>query len=176
MNVYRNLSFTEEHRDVIFKLHETNPKADVIAALVLPLRGNEMYVPEEDKLMYEPLKNENCKDRKREEDPVVKKTILETLMLYLSKRRLRLEIKKLGLYPIFREYDLTEKDEETKQLILEVVNCLVLDESDGSDKQNAAAPVGGRKAMTSDGTAAQQAEVRKDSRVEQLDDDGIETI
>jgi Domain of unknown function (DUF384). len=90
-------------------------------------------------------------------------------------------------YPVLREFDKAESDEQLKELCLELVNFMILDESDGSDRketpnmnadQTQSEEVKNDKKETSSSSSSHAeaaSEIKTHPRVQKIDD-GIEEI
>ncbi|XP_068035517.1 LOW QUALITY PROTEIN: protein HGH1 homolog, partial [Anomalospiza imberbis] len=108
-----------ERRDEIPKIPEfpenherlLSPEVDVLPFLLLPLAGPE-ELPEEEMeqlpvdLQYLPP------EHRREEEPDIRKMLLETLMLLAATKRGRLHLRSRGSYLVLRELHAWEKDPE----------------------------------------------------------------
>lgn len=90
-------------------------------------------------------------EKEREPDKAVRALLLETLLLFCSSRSGREELRKRKAYPVVREVDVVEDDEENSEIIYKIVNFLQRDETnpaaDINVKVDADAPVVPRPAV-----------------------------
>ncbi|XP_013870774.1 protein HGH1 homolog [Austrofundulus limnaeus] len=118
----RNCCFDHTHHD--FLLSEA---VDILPFLLLPLAGGEELSEEENEglpvdLQYLP------EDKKREEDPDIRKMLLETLLLLTATRSGRQTLKEKNVYPIMREFHRWEKDAHVRAACEKLVQVLIGDE------------------------------------------------
>lgn len=102
-------------------------EVDILPFLLLPLAGGEELSEEENEglpldLQYLP------EDKKREEDPDLRKMLLETLLLLTATRPGRLIMKKKNVYPIVRELHNWEKEPHVGAACEKLVQVLIGDE------------------------------------------------
>lgn len=100
---------------------------DILPFLLLPLAGPEELSEEENDglpvdLQYLP------EDKKREDDPDIRKMLLETLLLLTATKAGRLMLKDKNVYPIIRELHKWEKDVHVGAACEKLVQVLIGDE------------------------------------------------
>ncbi|XP_041633866.1 protein HGH1 homolog [Cheilinus undulatus] len=100
---------------------------DILPFLLLPLAGPEELTDEENEglpvdLQYLP------EDKKREEDPDIRKMLLETLLLLTATKPGRTMLKEKNVYPIIREFHRWEKDVHVVAACEKLVQVLIGDE------------------------------------------------
>ncbi|KAM4587622.1 protein HGH1 homolog [Odontesthes bonariensis] len=100
---------------------------DILPFLLLPLAGPEELTEEENEglpvdLQYLP------EDKKREEDPDIRKMLLDTLLLLMATKAGRQTLKDKNVYPIIRELHRWEKDAHNGAACEKVVQVLIGDE------------------------------------------------
>ena len=116
-----------------------------LSAILLPLAGPEDLDEEdmnglpEDLQLLEP-------DKTRETDAMFRLYLVETLVLLCKNRACRDILRAKKVYPIVRELDLWEKNEEVKEVIYKLVNLLWADE----EKEGAEHVSNGLKVIGSD--------------------------
>ncbi|XP_049884285.1 protein HGH1 homolog [Pectinophora gossypiella] len=115
----RNLAFDLDLHDFLL-----NPNLDLLSYLLNPLMGNEEYPDEEMDslpiaLQYLP------KEKKRDNDPDIRKMIIETLNKFCSKRHCRAILRDNGVYYVLREYHKWEKDPKALLACENVVDILI---------------------------------------------------
>ncbi|XP_041812613.1 protein HGH1 homolog [Chelmon rostratus] len=110
-------------------LHEwlLSDAVDILPFLLLPLAGPEELTEEENDglpvdLQYLP------EDKKREEDPDIRKMLLETLLLLTATKAGRQTLKDKNVYPIMREFHNWEKDIQVTAACEKLVQVLIGDE------------------------------------------------
>ncbi|XP_059185879.1 protein HGH1 homolog [Centropristis striata] len=118
----RNCCFDHAHHDWLL-----SDCVDLLPFLLLPLAGPEELTEEENDglpvdLQYLP------EDKKREEDPDIRKMLLETLLLLTATKSGRETLKDKNVYPIMREYHRWEKDVIVKAACEKLVQVLIGDE------------------------------------------------
>uniref|UniRef100_A0A3Q3WJP2 Protein HGH1 homolog n=1 Tax=Mola mola TaxID=94237 RepID=A0A3Q3WJP2_MOLML len=100
---------------------------DILPFLLLPLAGPEELTEEENDglpvdLQYLP------EDKKREDDPDIRKMLLETLLLLTATKTGRQTLKDKNVYPIMREFHNWEKDIHVRAACEKLVQVLIGDE------------------------------------------------
>lgn len=100
---------------------------DILPFLLLPLAGPEELTDEENEglpvdLQYLP------EDKKREEDPDIRKMLLETLLLLTATKVGRQTLKKKNVYPIMRAFHCWEKEPHVVLACEKLVQVLIGDE------------------------------------------------
>ncbi|XDV33793.1 hypothetical protein PO909_004069 [Leuciscus waleckii] len=118
----RNCCFDHAHHEWLL-----SDAVDILPYLLLPLAGPEELSEEENEglpvdLQYLP------EDKKREEDPDIRKMLLETLILLTATRLGRQIMKDKNVYPIMREFDKWEKDPQVISACEKLVQVLIGDE------------------------------------------------
>lgn len=78
------------------------------------------------------------KGKRREADVSIRRTLLETLLLFCSSRRGREGLRKRGVYEVIRDLDQEyETDDDNAEVIYKLVNFLQRDEEEGKDLNSA---------------------------------------
>ncbi|XP_034549736.1 protein HGH1 homolog [Notolabrus celidotus] len=100
---------------------------DILPFLLLPLAGPEELTDEENEglpvdLQYLP------EDKEREDDPDIRKMLLETLILLTATKPGRTMLKEKNVYPIIREFHRWEKDVHVGAVCEKLVQVLIGDE------------------------------------------------
>lgn len=100
---------------------------DILPFLLLPLAGPEELSEEENEglpvdLQYLP------EDKKREEDPDIRKMLIETLLLLTATKAGRQIMKQKNVYPIMREFHKWEKEPQVISACEKLVQVLIGDE------------------------------------------------
>ncbi|XP_022071937.2 protein HGH1 homolog [Acanthochromis polyacanthus] len=118
----RNCCFDHRHHEWLL-----SDAVDILPFLLLPLAGPEELSDEENEglpvdLQYLP------EDKKREEDPDVRKMLLETLLLLTATKAGRRTLKDKNVYPIMREFHRWEKDVHVAAACEKLVQVLIGDE------------------------------------------------
>ncbi|XP_059411842.1 protein HGH1 homolog [Carassius carassius] len=118
----RNCCFDYTHHEWLL-----SDAVDILPYLLLPLAGPEELSEEENEglpvdLQYLP------EDKKREDDPDIRKMLLETLMLLTATKVGRQVIKNKNVYPIMREFHKWEKDPDVISSCEKLVQVLIGDE------------------------------------------------
>ncbi|XP_074494531.1 protein HGH1 homolog [Sebastes fasciatus] len=118
----RNCCFDHAHHEWLL-----SDAVDILPSLLLPLAGPEELTEEENDglpvdLQYLP------EDKKREEDPDIRKMLLETLLLLTATRAGRDILKDKNAYPIIRELHRWEKDVHVAAACEKLVQVLIGDE------------------------------------------------
>uniref|UniRef100_UPI0037E70452 protein HGH1 homolog n=1 Tax=Semicossyphus pulcher TaxID=241346 RepID=UPI0037E70452 len=118
----RNCCFDHAHHEWLL-----SDAVDILPFLLLPLAGPEELTEEENEglpvdLQYLP------EDKKREEDPDIRKMLLETLILLTATKAGRKTLKEKSVYPIVREFHRWEKDVYVGAACEKLVQLLIGDE------------------------------------------------
>ncbi|KAF3690254.1 Protein HGH1 -like protein [Channa argus] len=118
----RNCCFDYVHHEWLL-----SDAVDILPFLLLPLAGPEELSEEENEglpvdLQYLP------EDKKREEDPDIRKMLLETLLLLTATKAGRQTLKEKNAYPILREFHRWEKDVHVTAACEKLVQVLIGDE------------------------------------------------
>ncbi|NP_001002522.2 protein HGH1 homolog [Danio rerio] len=118
----RNCCFDYVHHEWLL-----SDAVDILPFLLLPLAGPEELSEEENEglpvdLQYLP------EDKRREEDPDIRKMLLETLMLLTATKVGRQILKSKNVYPIMREFHKWEKDPHVISACEKLVQALIGDE------------------------------------------------
>lgn len=114
---------------VLKEQHEwaVSPQVDILSSLLFPLLDQSFQFKESEKKVMSPMLSNIHKEKKREEDPMCRKLLVESLFLLSKNRKVNEMMRKIQVYPIIRELDSLEDDEEIKQLLLSIVEYLILD-------------------------------------------------
>ncbi|XP_018541940.1 protein HGH1 homolog [Lates calcarifer] len=118
----RNCCFDYAHHEWLL-----SEAVDILPFLLLPLAGPEELSDEENEglpvdLQYLP------EDKKREDDPDIRKMLLETLLLLTATKAGRQTLKDKNVYPIMREFHRWEKDVHVTAACEKLVQVLIGDE------------------------------------------------
>ncbi|KAL7408174.1 hypothetical protein ABVT39_019392 [Epinephelus coioides] len=118
----RNCCFDHAHHEWLL-----SDAVDILPFLLLPLAGPEELTDEENEglpvdLQYLP------EDKKREEDPDIRKMLLETLLLLTATKAGRKIMKEKNVYPIMREFHSWEKEVSVTAACEKLVQVLIGDE------------------------------------------------
>ncbi|XP_073325389.1 protein HGH1 homolog [Pagrus major] len=118
----RNCCFDHTHHEWLL-----SDAVDMLPFLLLPLAGPEELTEKENDglpvdLQYLP------EDKKREEDPDIRKMLLETLFLLTATKDGRQTLKDKNIYYILREYHKWEKDVHVSAACEKLVQVLIGDE------------------------------------------------
>ncbi|XP_051949070.1 protein HGH1 homolog [Xyrauchen texanus] len=118
----RNCCFDYAHHEWLL-----SDAVDILPFLLLPLAGPEELSEEENEglpvdLQYLP------EDKKREEDPDIRKMLIETLLLLTATKAGRENMKNKNVYPIMREFHKWEKDPQVISACEKLVQVLIGDE------------------------------------------------
>ncbi|XP_029947603.1 protein HGH1 homolog [Salarias fasciatus] len=118
----RNCCFEHIHHEWLL-----SEAVDILPFLLLPLAGPEELSEEENDglpvdLQYLP------EDKKREDDPDIRKMLLETLLLLTATKPGRQILKEKNVYPIMREFHNWEKDVHVTAACEKLVQVLIGDE------------------------------------------------
>uniref|UniRef100_A0A665VEB3 Protein HGH1 homolog n=1 Tax=Echeneis naucrates TaxID=173247 RepID=A0A665VEB3_ECHNA len=118
----RNCCFDHKHHEWLL-----SDAVDMLPFLLLPLAGPEELSEEENDglpvdLQYLP------EDKTRDEDPDIRKMLLETLLLLTATKVGRQILKEKNVYPIMREFHHWEKDVHVSAACEKLVQVLIGDE------------------------------------------------
>ncbi|KAJ8273376.1 hypothetical protein GJAV_G00100900 [Gymnothorax javanicus] len=118
----RNCCFDYSHHTWLL-----SNSVDILPFLLLPLAGPEELSEEENEglpvdLQYLP------EDKEREEDPDIRKMLIETLYLLTATKAGRLILKSKNVYPIMREFHKWEKEPHVVAACEKLVQVLIGDE------------------------------------------------
>ncbi|KPP71519.1 brain protein 16-like [Scleropages formosus] len=118
----RNCCFDYAHHEWLL-----SDAVDILPFLLLPLAGPEELSEEENEglpvdLQYLP------EDKKREEDPDIRKMLIETLLLLTATKVGRQILKSKNVYPIMREFHKWEKEPQVISACEKLVQVLISDE------------------------------------------------
>nr|XP_014085491.1 protein HGH1 homolog [Bactrocera oleae] len=128
IGILKNICFDPVYHNIIL-----NEKDDILHAILYPLCGPEEFTDEEnDKL---PLELQYLPETKtREEDPDLRKMLLESLLQLCATKRYREVLRSKGVYEILREYHKWEakfgKDTECLLACENVVDILIKKEEE----------------------------------------------
>lgn len=121
----KNVAFEiDSHGDL---LSET--EINILPYLLLPIMGSEEY-DEEEMLEFLPDLQLLPQDKKRDGDPTIIQTHVETLMLMTTTRLGRDVLRDVKVYPIVRETHLSVEDEGVREVCERLVQVLMRDEED----------------------------------------------
>lgn len=84
----------------------------------------------EDMAGMDPLVLEGGEEKVVEPDRDVRATLLETLLLFCATRSARETLRKMKAYPIVREVDVLETDQELSEVMYKIVNFLQREEAE----------------------------------------------
>ncbi|KAN0106167.1 DNA-binding protein-like protein HGH1 [Hyaloscypha variabilis] len=132
----KNVAFEIDSHSELMAEDEIN----ILPYLLLPITGNEEY-DEEDTLSMLPDLQLLPPDKKRDSDPTIIQTHIETLMLLTTTRHGRDILREIKVYPIIRETHLRIEDEGVREICERLVQVLMRDE-EGEEKVD-----GGMKAL-----------------------------
>lgn len=118
----RNCCFEHAHHEWLL-----SDAVDILPFLLLPLAGPEELSEEENEglpvdLQYLP------EDKKREEDPDIRKMLLETLLLLTATKAGRRTLRQKNVYPVVRELHRWEQDAHVGAACEKLVQVLIGDE------------------------------------------------
>ncbi|KAK3532761.1 hypothetical protein QTP86_028136, partial [Hemibagrus guttatus] len=118
----RNCCFDYSHHEWLL-----SDAVDILPFLLLPLAGPEELSEEENEglpvdLQYLP------EDKRREEDPDIRKMLIETLLLLTATKVGRQILKKKNVYPIMREFHKWEKEPHVISACEKLIQVLIGDE------------------------------------------------
>ncbi|XP_034020610.1 protein HGH1 homolog [Thalassophryne amazonica] len=122
VGVLRNCCFDYVHHEWLL-----SDDVDILPFLLLPLAGPEELTDEENEglpvdLQYLP------EDKKREDDPDIRKMLLETLLLLTATKFGRQTLKQKNVYSILREFHHWEKDVYVTAVCEKLIQVLIGDE------------------------------------------------
>ncbi|XP_032908609.1 protein HGH1 homolog isoform X2 [Catharus ustulatus] len=118
----RNCCFEHEHHEWLL-----GPEVEALPALLLPLAGSE-EIPESDTeqlpvdLQYLP------QEHQREEEPEIRKMLLETLLLLTATKGGRIQMRSQGCYVVLRELHSWEQEPQVLNTCEKVIQVLIGDE------------------------------------------------
>lgn len=118
----RNCCFDHKHHEWLL-----SEDVDILPFLLLPLAGSEELSEEENEglpldLQYLP------EDKQREEDPDLRKMLLETLLLLCATARGRCSLKAKQVYPLMREFHSWETNADVKSSAEKLIQVLIGEE------------------------------------------------
>ncbi|KAK2836707.1 hypothetical protein Q7C36_014576 [Tachysurus vachellii] len=118
----RNCCFDHSHHEWLL-----SDAVDILPFLLLPLAGPEELSEEENEglpvdLQYLP------EDKSREDDPDIRKMLIETLLLLTATKVGRQILKKKNVYPIMREFHKWEKEPHVISACEKLIQVLIGDE------------------------------------------------
>ncbi len=119
----KNVAFEIEEHGRLMDEEEIN----ILPYLLLPIMGNEDYDEEDTDGMLEDLQLLSS-DKKRDDDPRIIQTHIETLMLLTTTRKGRDILRRIKVYPIIRETHLWVEDEDVREACDRLVQVLIRDE------------------------------------------------
>ena len=101
----------------------------ILTPLVIPLIVNTPFTDDEKNGM-DPLiwMNAESSDKKKDSDDDIIKMLLECLILLCQKRAMRDFIRKSKIYPVVRNLDYEQSNEDISSIIFEIVNFIYRDE------------------------------------------------
>lgn len=102
-------------------------QVNILPYILLPIIGGEEY-PEEETMSMLPDLQLLPPDKKRDSDPRIIQTHIETLMLLTTTRPAREYMREINVYPVVRETHLRVDDEEVREACERLVNVLMADE------------------------------------------------
>jgi hypothetical protein len=127
----KNVAFEiDSHSELV-----SDDEINVLPYLLLPLTGNEEYDEEDAQGMLPDLQL-LPPDKKRDSDPTIIQTHVETLMLLTTTRHGRDVLRDIKVYPIIRETHLQIEDEGVREACERLVQVLMRDE-EGQEKVDA---------------------------------------
>lgn len=128
----KNVAFDVASHPMLFAEEEAN----LLPYILLPLAGPEEYREEETLTMLADLQL-LPPDKKRDSDPTILTTHLETLLLLTSTKEGRVQMREVQVYPIIRECHLNEQDESVQEACDRLVQVLMRDEEGEGAKTEA---------------------------------------
>ncbi|XP_065371461.1 protein HGH1 homolog [Calliphora vicina] len=119
IGILKNICFDPVYHDII--LRETD---DILYAILYPLCGPEEFSDEENEML--PLELQYLPETKtREEDPDLRKMLLESLLQLCSTKKSREQLRQKGVYEILRELHKWEaKEGKDKECLLACENVV----------------------------------------------------
>jgi hypothetical protein len=127
----KNVAFEIDSHSEFLDENEIN----ILPYLLLPITGNEEY-DEEDTMDMLPDLQLLPPDKKRDPDPSIIQTHIETLMLLTTTRLGRDKLREIKVYPIIRETHLHVENEDVREACERLVQVLMRDE-EGEEKVDA---------------------------------------
>jgi Domain of unknown function (DUF383)/Domain of unknown function (DUF384) len=127
----KNVAFEIDSHSEFLDEDEIN----ILPYLLLPITGNEEY-DEEDTMDMLPDLQLLPPDKKRDPDPSIIQTHIETLMLLTTTRMGRDKLREIKVYPIIRETHLHVENEDVREACERLVQVLMRDE-EGEEKVDA---------------------------------------
>lgn len=127
----KNVAFEIESHSELMSEDEIN----ILPYLLLPLTGNEEYDEEDTQGMLPDLQL-LPPEKRRDSDPTIIQTHVETLMLLTTTRHGRDILREIKVYPIIRETHLQIEDEGVREACERLVQVLMRDE-EGQEKVDA---------------------------------------
>ena len=124
----KNVAFEIDAHPSFFAEDEIN----ILPYLLLPITGNEEY-DEEDSMAMLPDLQLLPPDKRRDPDPTIIQTHVETLMLLTTTREGRDTLREIKVYPIIRETHLNVENEDVREACERLVQVLMRDE-EGEEK------------------------------------------
>lgn len=124
----KNVAFEIDAHPMFLAEDEIN----ILPYLLLPITGNEEYEEEDMMNMLEDLQL-LPPDKRRDSDPTIIQTHIETLMLLTTTREGRDRMREVKVYPIVRETHLQIEDEGVREVCERLVQVLMRDE-EGEEK------------------------------------------
>jgi hypothetical protein len=124
----KNVAFEIDSHSELLSEDEIN----ILPYLLLPITGNEEY-DEEDTLSMLPDLQLLPPDKRRDPDPTIIQTHVETLMLLTTTRHGRDILRQIKVYPVIRETHLQIEDEGVREACERLVQVLMRDE-EGEEK------------------------------------------
>jgi hypothetical protein len=119
----KNVAFEIDSHSEFLDEDEIN----ILPYLLLPITGNEEY-DEEDTMDMLPDLQLLPPDKKRDPDPSIIQTHIETLMLLTTTRMGRDKLREIKVYPIIRETHLHVENEDVREACERLVQVLMRDE------------------------------------------------
>jgi hypothetical protein len=117
IGVIRNCLFNNKFHNYLMD------EVDILSILLEPLRGPEVFPPDELEGMPERLKHVSL-DKERDNDLECRQMLVDCLLLLTSNLHGRELMRKKRVYEIVREYDKVEKDELTNERIYNIITLL----------------------------------------------------
>jgi len=124
----KNVAFEVDSHSELMAEDEIN----ILPYLLLPITGNEEF-DEEDMLNMLPDLQLLPPDKRRDPDPTIIQTHVETLMLLTTTRYGRDILREIKVYPVIRETHLHTEDEGVREACERLVQVLMRDE-EGEEK------------------------------------------
>jgi hypothetical protein len=119
----KNVAFEIDSHSEFLDENEIN----ILPYLLLPITGNEEY-DEEDTMDMLPDLQLLPPEKKRDPDPSIIQTHIETLMLITTTRMGRDKLREIKVYPIIRETHLHVENEDVREACERLVQVLMRDE------------------------------------------------